>query len=132
MPNDEVQGYHLDGEPFCIDCWQGRTGVDSPAMFGEGDTPEQCSQCHRPLDTTLTSEGVEYVIEHLVEILTTKTDEEWLAVHEVYQGTWYQGKPWCSIANDWAAKIADYGLSTLQRRILEMFIVCYTELTGNE
>ena len=50
--------FHFDGEEYCEDCLPGPGEPD----YGEQDYPAHCCRCHKPLDCTLTKDGVAYVM----------------------------------------------------------------------
>lgn len=68
--------------------------------YQEVDVPLHCSECHRPLDCTLTIEGVKYVREHVLDEIR-QGRAHYLNVSMAYGGTYYEGVPHVYIVRDW-------------------------------
>ena len=79
----------------------------------EVDYPLHCSRCNRPLDHSLTEDGVQYVLEALKGELDTT----------IYNGrdSWYDGSPRYQIHLDWADDLRSYCHSSDEEEILEDF-----------
>jgi len=115
--------YMGEAEWLCEDCGiaQGLSEEDSYADAGEADCPQHCAVCHVPLDYSLTTDGVNYVIEALQEQLDawerspSEAMARWKTVHDHYKGTWYEGSPWIVITRDWAKELTWYGLRGSKR-----------------
>jgi len=122
--------YIGEAEWLCEDCGieAGLSEEDSYPDCGETDCPENCARCHRPLEYSLTGEGVTYVMEHLDHevakwnLSPSKAMGEWKAVHDCYKGTWYEGSPWIVIMRDWAEELGNYGLDDADEHVVEMFL----------
>ena len=88
--------FHFDGEEYCEDCLPGPGEPD----YGEQDYPAHCCRCHKPLDCTLTKDGVAYVIEALQQPLD-----------------WHY-----AIVRYWAQTLLNYSLSDSDRKIVTDFL----------
>ena len=56
-----VDAYMGDAEFVCQDC----AGDGAQYIGEESDVPEHCGICHRPLECSLTQDGVEYLKENM-------------------------------------------------------------------
>lgn len=111
--------YTYDCEVFCEDCAPEDAEYD---CSGESDCPENCSICHQPLDYSLTSEGIQYVLQAIKESLNTP-EEERNKVHECYDGTYYEGSRHVEIVRDWAKDLKWYGgLTNEEEELIEKFL----------
>lgn len=93
----------------------------------ETDSPSNCDSCHRPLDElSLTSDGVEYVLEHIRESIGQALErgraEYWDKVERCYDGTYYEGMRHVEIVRDWAEKIRGYGLDPEEQALVDLFL----------
>ena len=68
--------YIYDSESYCERCLPKVTGESLKLSLeiaqeneGEQDTPANCSRCGRPLKYSLTTDGVDYVLEKIQDIL---------------------------------------------------------------
>ena len=65
------EGFVYDADVYCDSCLpKGAELEPRQDAGGESDTPQHCSHCRVPLQGDLTGEGVQYVLEKLVETLT--------------------------------------------------------------
>lgn len=113
----------FDGDHYCEKCLP--VPVDDERVFdasGEQDTPAHCCNCLVPLDYSLTSEGVDYVLEKLLEAIREGLDWK---VYDCYQGTYYAGSPHCDIIADWAEEIRWYGGLGKRENIITRFLSLY-------
>jgi hypothetical protein len=114
--------YHYECDEYCENCLP--VASDSPEVCsdgGEQDTPANCCVCHRPLDYSLTSEGVQYVLEYIRESLAAGPDE-WNKVHDCYKGTYYEGSRHVEIVRDWAADLQNYSLDERDKKLVDFFL----------
>jgi hypothetical protein len=114
--------YHYNCDEYCEYCLP--VDEDSPEVdydSGEQDSPAHCCVCHQPLEYSLTSDGIEYVLEALREELA-KPAEERNKVHECYNGTHYEGCRHVEITRDWAEHIKWYGLAQEDQELVEKFL----------
>jgi hypothetical protein len=68
---------------------------------GESDKPEHCGACHCSLENSLTTDGVEYVLEHAAEALKRGSAND--------------------VEREWVESLADYSLTKIQARLVERF-----------
>lgn len=107
---------------------------DYPAHYsdvGETDCPQHCGDCGCPLDYSLTSDGVEYVLnaihESIEEALEKGRASTWDRIMpmpgtgEVSQ-TYYAGCRHVEIMRDWSKHIADYGLDREDKALVDLFL----------
>jgi hypothetical protein len=114
--------YHYDGAEYCEDCLP--VDEDSEQVeydCGEQDYPAHCCVCHQPLDYTLTSDGVEYVLDALKVELAKPIDER-NELHPCYVGTWYEGSRHVEITRDWATALSNCSLTSDQQDLLAQFL----------
>jgi hypothetical protein len=114
--------YHYNCDEYCEDCLpvsENNPEVDYDA--GEQDSPGNCCQCHKPLEYTLTSEGVRYVLEYITESLYSPPEKRNL-VHDCYNGTWYEGSRHVEIVRDWAKDLLNYSLNDADRILVDRFL----------
>lgn len=112
--------YHYNCEEYCDDCLP--VATDHPDVdldSGDQDSPAHCCKCHRPLDYTLTNDGVNYVIENLLKEIDSEDRD---TVYPCYEGTYYTGSRHCEITRDWAKHLKDHYLSQKDREIVETFL----------
>ena len=113
--------YHYDGEEYCEDCLP--VSPDNPVVdldTGEQDSPAHCFHCLCPLDYSLTTDGVAYVLGEIRGSLEHGPDS---TVYECYKGTWYDGSPHHAILRDWAEHIRHYGgLSEGDRELIGKYL----------
>lgn len=113
--------YHYNGEEYCENCLPVST-EEADFDYGEQDSPANCCVCHRPLDYSLTKEGVSYVIEALIDELNSGP-EQWNQIHDCYKGTYYDGCRHVEILRDWAKDLKYYGgLSPAEEFLIRHFL----------
>jgi len=113
-------------EPFDTD--------DFPMLVsdaGECDTPCHCGTCGQPIDHTLTSEGVEYVLgsirESIEEAVARGRESTWDRIMPM-KGTgeetllWWHGARHVEIVRDWAKDLRNYSLESAERAIVDLFL----------
>jgi len=107
----------IDGALYCEEC----AGPGGEEVFGgESDSPEHCGDCHRPLDYTLTGDGVAYVLVALQESIDSGREAFVLADHWE-EGQYYHGGRMIDVVADWADVLENYGLDGADSLILEAF-----------
>lgn len=106
-----------DGEPLCEEHAEGEGDLAS----NEVDAPHNCSACSRPCAYTLTTEGVEYVIEKIRETLDEGPDE-WNRPCQGGTASYYHGSRHVEIVRDWAADLKTYGLNDDRRWLVDYFL----------
>ena len=111
--------YMTETDTFCEDC--APEGAECIGSDREADYPDHCENCGVPLENSLTSEGVDYVIEQAKE-----------KALEVFRGQnhtigkelpWYEGCKHSRIVLDWLQQIARYGLEEPQDRQVDKLTV---------
>jgi hypothetical protein len=115
--------YHYNCDEYCEDCLpvhEDHEEVDYDC--GEQDTPANCCVCHKPLEYSLTSDGVKYVLESIRESLN-KSEEDRNKVHNCYDNTWYENCRHVEIVRDWANNLKWYGgLSEEEEELIDHFL----------
>ncbi len=113
--------YHHECEEYCEDC----APKDAKPGNGEQDCPINCCNCGRPLDYSLTSDGVEYVISYIIEALENGLDNHIIPLTgtlEVESLTYYHGSPHYEIVRDWAKDLEAYSLDRKDAVIVQMYL----------
>ena len=88
---------------------------------GEDDAPQHCD-CARPLKGSLTSEGVQYVLGTLSDMLA-EPDSAWTNPDALdMQTDWYRGSPRFAVAQDWAEDLQDYSLEADAEDLRDRFL----------
>lgn len=114
--------YHYDASEYCEQCLPvSENHRDVSLDSGEQDSPANCSVCHRPLDYSLTGDGVQYVLEKIRESID-KGPASWNVVHDCYKGTYYDGSRHVEIVRDWAKDLSNYFLSEADKKLVERFL----------
>ena len=116
--------YHYDCEEWCEDCLpvpESAADYDS----GEQDTPANCAGCGQPLDYSLTSEGVDYVLDAIIETMECGLDKHVIplagtAVKEVL--SYYRGSPHYEIVRDWAKELQNHTLDRKDSLIVQCYL----------
>ena len=107
-------------ELLCEDCCS-EDASSYPDGGGESDCPEHCAVCHVPLENTLTSDGVEYVLEAIRGSLRDgRVARD--TVHACYKGTYYEGSRHCEIVRDWAEQLSGYRLEDRQAHFVDVYL----------
>jgi hypothetical protein len=115
--------YHLQCEEWCEDCLP--VPVDSPEVDydqGEQDTPANCCACGEPLDCSLTSEGVAYVLEAIRDSLREGREARNRLVPDDDRLSYYRGSRHCEIVRDWAKDLLNYGLIGQDRTLVAHYL----------
>jgi hypothetical protein len=114
-----MDAYLLECEWYCGEC-KPLVAEEYADGGGESDTPQHCHGCGKPLENTLTSEGVQYALEHAEEEARRPREERERIIP--LKGTaeedglaWYKGEPHKRIVLDWLDQLNDYCLSKLDR-----------------
>jgi len=116
--------YHYNYEEWCEDCLP-VSPAEADWDDGEQDTPANCSCCGRPLDYTLTTDGVNYVIEQLCIVMSTGIDTHIIpnmGTAEEECLTYYHGMPHYEIMRDWARDLSNYFLNPEDQEIVGYFL----------
>jgi hypothetical protein len=104
---------------YCENC--APDGAESyPDGGGESDCPANCDTCHVPLRNSLTSDGVNYVLEHIRESLRAGRQTR-QTIHPCYNGTYYENEQHGQIVEDWTKDIT-WGLKGKDKRLVELFL----------
>lgn len=91
---------------YCDDC---APDIEPEAMPQECDCPQNCESCGSPVEYSLTSDGVEYVMEHVRDALRNGLDTTTVGTRSEAEPEYYRGMPHCSIVGDWARDLKWYG-----------------------
>ena len=117
--------YHYQSDEWCVDCLPAEAPhADVDLDSGEQDTPANCCACGKPLDYTLTAEGVQYVVEAILDNLENGIDEHIIpaAGTAEYELTYYHGSPHFAVVEAWAENLRDYALSRKDRYLVNEFL----------
>lgn len=90
----------------------------------EVDSPENCVECGRLCNYSLTSAGIEYVIDHILDALE-EGPEEWAKPCEGL--SYYKGSRHVEIVRDWAEDLKWYGLSRVDKFVIDHFLEVTSE-----
>ena len=89
-----------------------------PTEDNESDSPYHCEVCHRPLYGSLTDDGVQYVLEYIINAVLdwdiSKIDGDTLP--------WYANCPGTEITKDWALQIQDCNLDEHEQELVDFFL----------
>ena len=114
--------YHYDCEEYCDQCASPGAYLDD----GEQDTPANCAGCGRPLDYSLTADGVKYVLEYIMGALETGIEDDHIiplkGTAEEEMLDYYQGSPHYEIVRDWAKDLQDYSLDRKDACIVQAYL----------
>ena len=114
-------------EWYCGKC--ASDSMEAHESCGEVDCPQHCAKCHEPLDYTLTSEGIKYVLDKMQEELDSyasapkKAVKEWSKVHDAYKDTYYVGRPRIEIMRDWGKELENCAINDYEQHILDTFML---------
>jgi len=108
--------YDGDCGVFCDNC--APAGAETMGD-GEADYPMHCDECGRPLDYSMTEEGVKYAINEMKETLKTGR-KEYLKASQCLK--YYKGCPQVDITRDWAGDLIWYNLPDEQERFIKKFL----------
>jgi hypothetical protein len=109
-----------DNDILCQWCYNEleETGDCYPTDQGETDTPMHCSHCHRPLRYNLTSDGVGYVLDAIVNELL---DWDISPIGSILP--YYYTCPSTEVVKDWAKDLQWYGgLDPQDEELIEYFL----------
>lgn len=120
------ENYIYKGDHYCYGCLPVNT--DHPGVMdgsGEQDCPAHCHLCSIPLAYSLTTHGVQYVIDALLSAL-----DEWpkRGTQIVTDGGYYHGCRQIEVCRDWAEDLRWYSLDVKDKFIVEQFMA----LTGGD
>lgn len=115
-PEDPDDDYSYDSDDYPKECCN-----DSDYA----DTPQHCGECHRPLGTSLTADGVQYVLDHILESL--EHPERWDAIIDD-RLPYYKGSRWIEVERDWAEMLRWYGLNHRDKFLIDLFLDVTDEL----
>jgi hypothetical protein len=110
------------GEVYCPEC---APDIEPEYMGQETDSPLHCAVCRAPLEYSLTSDGVAYVMSEIVDQLRDGIDETITLPGQgvIADGDYYIGMPHCSVVGDWAREIKWYGgLSPADEYCRDLFL----------
>lgn len=107
------------GEVYCE--FHAPHTTEPEAAHLEADVPQNCSVCGRPLQTSLTRDGIQYVVGYALDALDAWEDQLVLRDRE---GDYYTGTPQFSVVKDWIEDILNsyVGLARKDEFILRRFI----------
>lgn len=113
-----------NGEVYCPQC---APDIEPEFMPQETDCPENCADCGAHLEYELTSNGVDYVMDYVIDALESGIDDSIIGPED--RRTYYRGMPECSIVGDWARdlKLCGYG-SRANGFVLDQFIELVEEV----
>lgn len=94
---------------------------DFPASYpdaGESDIPQNCDSCHKPLEYSLTNDGIDYVVEHVRDTLRMGR-EYYCKVHPSHDpdNDYYKDSPAFAVVKDWVEDMRYYNLDKRCSRI---------------
>ena len=87
-----------NGSVYCHDC---APDIEPEAMGQETDSPLHCENCHVLLEHSLTSDGVQYVIDALIDAIRSKEATD--------------------VEKEWAEMLTWYGLDKKDKAVLDRF-----------
>lgn len=121
-------GYYVDGTILCEFCAT-QAEIDECKCVDneETDCPQHCEECARPIKYTLTTDGINYVVEYLQEAI----DRQEYNSKETRTGdpnNYYRGMPIWSVVYDWAVDLKSYWLNETQQAVLDEFFDKFTEM----
>lgn len=104
---------HMESQQADTDNW--------PASYpdaGESDCPQHCDSCHKPLEYSLTNEGIDYVVEAVREMLKSGR-ENYCKVHPSHDpdSDYYKDSPAFAVVRDWVEDMRYYNLDKRCSRI---------------
>lgn len=112
-----------DADSWCEFCLP--VPADSPEVAdgsGEQDTPAHCSQCRRPLEHSLTSDGVGYAVGALLSYLRDPDRQAWRLVVCDTPGDYFHGSREIEVLRGWAEELRNYALTPRQTVTVELFL----------
>ena len=104
----------------------------TPDPREEVDCPQHCDDCGRPLDYSLTADGIEYVLETLRYALENGIDDHIIPLKGTAEEdclSYYHGSPHYEITRDWASDLSYYGgLSEEAEATIEQYLAACEQL----
>lgn len=114
-----------DADIYCLEhCpYPDACVYDHGAIFAdsESDTPENCAICLAPINSSLTGDGVAYVLDTARDMLRTPRDERNTVSHE-YDGTYWEGSRRVEIVRAWIERLYWYALTPRESRFMDLFM----------
>lgn len=116
--------YAIGDALLCAACVPDRLEPEEHPV--ETDRPPHCHWCGAPLVTSLTSRGIEAVLQELVGWL--RNPSWWFAASPPIVGKWaknqthYTGQPVWAMPRDWAKDLQDYAMSASDRYVVDLFL----------
>lgn len=113
-------------EPFDTDDYPMRV-----SDAGECDSPQHCGDCGQPIDHTLTSEGVKYVLESIREAIEDAVAQGRDSTRDRVMPkkgtgeesmTWWHGSRHVEIVRGWAKDVRNYNLEPDEKAIVDLFL----------
>lgn len=115
-----------NGEIYCDQCCD----IEPEYLPQECDSPQHCAACRCPVEYSLTSDGVAYVMEHIIDALRDGIDDTITEAGQgaIQEGDYYIGMPHCSVVGDWAREIKNYGgLTPSEEYCIDTFLELVNE-----
>ena len=111
---------HGDNDTLCSLCYAGIKEVGDlyPSDRDETDSPLHCNQCHRPIRYRLTNDGVNYVLENIVESLLN-----W-DISPISKDSlpWYDNCPNTEVVKDWAKELSWHSLDDHDAELVDYYL----------
>lgn len=105
-----------DGDVLCDQCADFEGCLDS----NETDCPENCCDCGRLCEYGLTADGVQYVVDRVIDELEDQAN--WRRTTDYMHLPYYQGSASYAVVFDWVEDMQCYGgLSRADEFILDHF-----------
>lgn len=107
---------HMEKQQVDTDDWP----VSYPDA-GEADCPQNCDSCHKPLEYSLTNDGIAYVVERVREQLKAGR-EAYCKIHPSHDpdSDYYVNSPAFRVVADWVEDMRYYRLEGKDERIFRM------------
>lgn len=103
---------HMEGQQVDTDDWP----VSYPDA-GEADSPQNCDSCGKPLEYSLTNDGIDYVVEAVRETLQLGRSHYCRIYPSHRENDYYEGTPLFSVVKDWVEDMRYYNLDKRCSRI---------------
>lgn len=119
--------YHYDCDEYCEACLPvPANSKDVDIDEGSQDTPKNCCVCGKPLDYSLTNDGVNYVLDHIRDALREPREERnrIMPLSGTAEETmnYYHSSRHVEIVRDWAQDLTSYHLADRDKRLVERFL----------
>lgn len=108
--------------PYCGECMEPPEGTFASVGDNECDSPQHCQICRRPVPYSLTSDGVNYVVEKLKESLQDRDGLRSEICWDLPPGDYYLGSKGWAVLRDWALELHGYGLEPDQKEIVNQYL----------